>query len=56
MPSRIRSSLLLVAVAVAGCAPMAWAAKPKLYRVSLSGDARNEQTFERVADGLIDHR
>jgi hypothetical protein len=50
MPSRIRSSLLLVAVVVTCCAPMAWAAKPRLYRVSLSGDVRNEQTFEREGD------
>jgi hypothetical protein len=42
--------LLLVAVAVAGCAPTAWAAKPKLYRVSLRGDVRNDQTFERDGD------
>jgi hypothetical protein len=48
MPPRFRSSLVLVAaVAVACCAPAAWAAKPKLYKVSLHGDIRNEQTVVR---------
>jgi hypothetical protein len=50
MPARIRSSLLLAALAAAGCAPTVWAAKPKLYTVSLRGDVRNEQTFEREGD------
>jgi hypothetical protein len=42
----IRVTLLAVAVSAA-TAPAAWAAKPKLYTVSLSGDVRNESTLVR---------
>jgi hypothetical protein len=42
---------LVVIAAAAASAPAAWAAKPKLYGVSLSGDVRSEAT--RVRDDAV---
>jgi hypothetical protein len=52
MSSRIGLSLVVIAAAAAVGAPAAWAAKPKLYNVSLSGEVRNEVT--RVREDAVD--
>lgn len=43
MTTRVRTWLLLAVAGLAGCAPAAWAARPKLYKVSLQGDVRKQE-------------
>ena len=51
MSSRIGTTFVGIVAVAAVCAPAAWAAKPKLYSVALSGDVRNEAS--RTTDGTV---
>jgi hypothetical protein len=46
----VRGSLILAVLAVAVGAPSGWAAKPKLYRVSLRGDVHKEASLVTAGD------
>lgn len=52
MPGRFSIVLVVIAAATAAFGPPAWAAKPKLYKVSLSGDARSEAT--KLSEDAVD--
>jgi hypothetical protein len=51
MARRFPVVLAVIAAAAATCGPPAWAAKPRLYKVSLSGDARSEAA--KVVDDAV---